>query len=418
MSAAIKRMGIYNALKISSIQFNSAVFRCVIGVLAGVPLTTVATITAIERILNFILEVPTGRFADKYGRIPCAIMGHIAVILGLSCGYIGLIVGGNSDLAEFLFICHGIFIGITSPLISGSVEAFYQDAIQREQDSGLHNDAHRSFTLSKAVGKYFTTIAIIVAFTMLYILNHFEMSHHAFLLGILLWGITLGRLVLDYKNLGDQYSIPSSMLDLVSQFKNKRVIAAIFYNISIHLISAIIGGYFLISIGRELGEELGETQSWILMFLFFLSSQGLGAIIRGYTLPVLIKKVSLKNYITLAYFCLATLSVICLAFFKGLGFITMCIMAMIYGIFFFVAASAIRATSNNMLLKEVPQRDYAMVMSVYNMPGFLCTSGYSFYLIQFDQGAPSLNESFISVAVLTGVYLIFHIIFFKGNHND
>ena len=274
MGIAIKKMGIYRALNSSAIQFNSAVFRCVVGVLANVPPSTVAIITTIEFCLNFILEIPTGRIADRYGRVPCAIIGHIAVILGLSCGYTALILGGRGSIPELLFILHGVLIGITTPLVSGSLGAFYQDAVTREEELGLHEDAQYSFTLSGAFGKYFTTIAIIVAFIFVYILHQFEMSHHAFIPGIILWGGALYRLALDYRGLGDRYSLPSSMSHIVKLFKNRRVLTAMLHHASAYLFVAIIAGYLIISIGREFEGRISEFQSWLLMFLFFFFFPG------------------------------------------------------------------------------------------------------------------------------------------------
>ena len=165
MDSILKSLGIYRALHASAVQFNSIVFRVVVGFLAGVPVEIVALIPAIEFTLNFLLEVPAGYLADKYGRIPFAIIGHVTVILGLSCGYIALLGLTNPDATHALFVFHGIFIGFTRPLTSGSVEAFYQDALERiPQENGSKNVIDKSFTLSKKYGKHLTTIAVVMAF--------------------------------------------------------------------------------------------------------------------------------------------------------------------------------------------------------------------------------------------------------------
>ena len=92
MGDVLKSLGIYKAVNASAVQFNSIVFRVVVGFLAGVPAEIIALIPAIEFILNFLLEVPAGYLADKYGRVPFAIIGHITVILGLTCGYVALLL--------------------------------------------------------------------------------------------------------------------------------------------------------------------------------------------------------------------------------------------------------------------------------------------------------------------------------------
>ena len=73
MTSILRRMGLYRALNASAVQFNSIVFRVVVGFLAGVPGEIVALIPAIEFFLNFLLEIPSGYLADRYGRIPFAI---------------------------------------------------------------------------------------------------------------------------------------------------------------------------------------------------------------------------------------------------------------------------------------------------------------------------------------------------------
>ena len=410
MSEAIRKMGIYNAVMAASVQFNSAVFRAVVGVLANVPPSTVAIITAIEFFLNFILEVPTGYLADKYGRIPSAILGHLSVMVGLSCGYTALIMGGQGTLPELLFILHGVFIGFTKPLISGSVDAFYQDAVTREVDKGLHQNGDNSFTLSKAFGKYFTTIAVVGAFSSIYFLHQYGLAHHAFLFGIVLWGIALLRLLFDYRILGDRYSMPSRLPELITKLNSKKVFYATGYNTSVFAVMVVIAGYFLLSIGREFSASarIGDFETWTLMFLFFLGSQGLGWIVKGQVLPKIINKMSPKRYITLFYFCLIVSSVAFCLTFKSLSFYGLCVVTTLYGLIYFTSASAIQAVSRNMLLKEVPRRDYAMSLSIYNMPGFLWVSGYSVYLTKFRSGAPTLEEAFITVSIIAALFLILH----------
>ena len=66
-----------------------------------------------------------------------------------------------------------------------------------------------------------------------------------------------------------------------------------------------------------------------------------------------------------------------------------------------------------MLLKEVPQKDYAMALSIFNMPSFLCIAGYSFYLSMFRSGAASLAESFATITIASVISLLLHLIFSK-----
>ena len=185
-------------------------------------------------------------------------------------GTLQLLLGGTGDISALLFVLHGIFIGFTKPLVSGSVDAFYQDAVKREEARGEHQDGYHSFTLSSNFGKYFTTIGIVVAFSLIYVLQQLNMAHHTFLFGIVLWGGALMRLVIDYRVLGDQYSEPSSLSDLFSIFNKRKAIVATFHNLSILAVAVVISFYFIMSIGRELDTRFSEQQLYIFnVFILF-----------------------------------------------------------------------------------------------------------------------------------------------------
>ena len=159
MNIAIKRLGYFKACHSSAVQFNSIVFRVVVGFLADVPVEIIALVTSIEFFLNFILEIPAGFIADRYGRVKLAILGLLSGIVGLFSSYIALtnLLGSYSYT---LFILQGVFIGFTRPLVSGSIEAFYQDSIKKltSQEDIEKNVEQKSFTLSDAYGRYLTCL--------------------------------------------------------------------------------------------------------------------------------------------------------------------------------------------------------------------------------------------------------------------
>ncbi|MEZ4819118.1 MAG: hypothetical protein R3A45_04165 [Bdellovibrionota bacterium] len=84
----IKRMGYYRNIQICRKNYINIVFRIVGGVLAGLPLESVAFFTTIERLIWLIFEVPGGWIADKWGRIKTTILGHIMMLLAYISAYI------------------------------------------------------------------------------------------------------------------------------------------------------------------------------------------------------------------------------------------------------------------------------------------------------------------------------------------
>ena len=80
-----------------------------------------------------------------------------------------------------------------------------------------------------------------------------------------------------------------------------------------------------------------------------------------------------------------------------------------YGLIFFTALSAIQSIAQNMALGQVGSNNFAMVLSVQNMPGLLFVGIYSLYLTIFRNGCPSITEILISVTAITFVFLFYHL---------
>lgn len=419
MDSILKSLGIYKALHASAVQFNSIVFRVVVGFLADVPVEIIALIPAIEFTLNFLLEVPAGYLADKYGRIPFAIIGHVTVILGLSCGYIALLELTNPDVTHALFVFHGVLIGFTRPLTSGSVEAFYQDALERiPQENGSKNVIDKSFTLSKKYGKHLTTIAVVMAFLAIYLFHETVGAHHAFVLGIGLWILTLIKLICDYKNFGDVQDQQSDTVSIFDAFRaSHRALISVFYSLSSFMLMGIVMGYFIVALGRDIVDQ-NSFAYWSMIVSFMIASQGLGWIAKSYILPYLIQSFNEKKYLSIFYFVLFALGFVLQTAFDSLNTGLSIFLIFVFGMVFFTALSAIQSVSQNMLLSEVERKDYAMALSIQNMPGLLFIGLYSFCLVIYKNGCPEVGEIFVSVSAISLVFLLLHLITYKEAVNS
>ena len=410
MDKILERLGTYRALNAATVQFNSVVFRVVVGFLAGIPAHIVATIPAIEFVINFLLEIPTGRLADRFGRIPLAIIGHIAVILGLSCGYVALNIHSvNPELAYTLFILHGVFIGFNKPLTSGSVEAFYQDALHRCEDRN-EDLLYKSMTISKKYGKYLTTVAIVLSFASIFVMKESIGAHHAFVIGIILWALTLLKLYQDYSHLGDVTNEPTKINSILKMIvTSRRSWISIFYSTSAFTLIGLVMGYFIVAIGRE---ETGHLR-WTLIIAFMLSSQGLGWIVKSHILPNLINKISEKNYLSIFYLSLSLLGILLYYFFRNLNPFLLIVFISILGITFMTAVSAISSVAHNIIMSEVKKDDFAFAISVQSMPGYLVISLMSYIFSIYFDGTPSTEGIVLTMSVLSGGFFLGHIFIYR-----
>lgn len=397
--SAIQGLGVYLALNASAVQFNSIVFRVVVGFLIGAPLEVIAYITYIEYALNTILEIPTGRLADKYGRVPMAILGHLTVIIGLSCGYTassGFIE--DDQLIHLFYIMHGVFIGFCRPLLSGSVDAFYKDAMKKLGEA----QADLGFSLSVRYGKYLTTFYIALAFILLIGFHYTIGAQHAFIVGIILWIATGLKLFSDYKEFGDSNKTTTETKEIFSKFfSNKNILVSTFYNLFQWMIKCIVFGYFLVSFGREFSEA-SPILLWGAMASFMIGAQGFGWILKSSIIPKLVGNMKERNYIILFFMGSALSGLIGrYALMDGNLSMLSIIGFFIFGMLVFSSMSALDRYSKDKLTKEVESSDYAMFLSIQNMPGYLFVVIHGLYYAHFKDGAPSLDEIFFQVSVLS-----------------
>ncbi|MGE4107360.1 MAG: MFS transporter [Bacteriovoracia bacterium] len=399
------RLGVFRALYAAAVQFNSVLFRVIVGVLAlsfGVPADTVALVTLIEFTLNGLLEVPCGYISDRIGRIPSIILSLLLVMSGLACVYVALVFDGA--MARILFIAHGILIGIAKPLSSGSIEAFYQDAIKVRCLNDDHEKvAATSLTTSQNYGKYFTTIAVIAAFALAWVFEQKQWLPHTFLIGIALYASCIVTLWRDYLQLGDRdkqlHVSPLKDIFKVTFLAPRAKIATI-YNLSFWMMTVIIAGYLPLSLGREHNQS-AELIQWSFMAAFMLGYSAFGWILKGHLLPVLIRCVTPRQYLLIFYGLTLVMSLGYLALYGNTPVFVQITYIFVFGALFHTATSAIQNMSMNQLMGEVKRQDYATALSFQNIPGYLWVGLYSLYISTLRNGAPSIKEAFVSVVILS-----------------
>jgi len=406
----VVRLGVFRSLYASAVQFNSVLFRVIVGVLAlsfGVPADTVALVTLIEFSLSGILEVPCGYVADRVGRVPSIILSLLLIMTGLTCVYVALVF--NSEMARTLFIAHGILLGIGKPLNSGSIEAFYQDALKMR----CQNDAHEkiaatSLTASQSYGRYFTTVAVIAAFILIWAFGRLQWLPHTFLFGITLYAACIVTLWRDYVQLGDgDKKLHVSSLGNIFKmtFLESSARKAAIYNLSFWMVTATIAGYLPLSLGREQGQST-QLMQWSFMAAFVFGYSAFGWILKGHLLPSLVQRMTPRQYLLIFYGLILLASIGFLGIYQNTPVIGQIIYTFLFGSLFLAATSAIQNASMNQLMSNIKKQDYATALSFQNIPGYLWVGAYSLYLSKFRGGAPSVREALITVIVICCLFVL------------
>ncbi|HMQ11121.1 MAG TPA: hypothetical protein PKC21_08920 [Oligoflexia bacterium] len=408
----LRRLGYFNAWFGAIVQFNSICFRLIAGILGLLPLESVAIISFFEYTLNCLLEVPLGYFADKFGRVLSVVSGLVLVIVALCCCFIAIELGGHSKLALLFVYLDGILLGVAKPLISGSVQGFYQEFLKKNNED--QNEEHNSFTFSMKYGKYISSLVIILAIILLVLLSKTKYVHYLLIFGGLLYFINIKMILKDYVVFKKLYSEDIIELNykISSFFQIKNVNEALFTNIVLWMIGAPIMSYLIISLGRTY-DGINSKYTWYTIASFMLGMQTLGSILNGTLLQVLKNKLDDKYYIILLILIPGILVIFPLLFVSFNSIFAFVIWLYFFGAFYFMAIRGIGAYSSNKILEGVDSKHYSKVLSMLSMVGFIFHGCYDLYIAKYSNGAPFLLSSFKMVLVISVVSALLYLIFWN-----
>lgn len=410
---ALKRMGVATSLYQGAIQFNSVTFRVVCGVLGYVGLDSVAISASIEKTLNGLLEIPTGIIADRYGRAESTLMGIKCIILALTAMYLATLTFGKSYSTILIYI-NGLLLGIATPLISGAMAGFYQSCVDKScvgiDELKVKHIKENTFTLSKVYGKYIPLVSVLSSFISLYLFEKYFGANHLFIIGILFYGFVHFFISNDVKHFGDQkrnkkISMSKLSTSIKEFFGNSNCFIAMVLNLCVKTISMMIIGFYMMSLGSDL-----EYDKSILYFSalasFLIGCFGPGWIFYGQFGPALLEYLGRRNYQISIISVLITVSAVGLLIYNDLTIIHKIIFSFALGsatTFFFVGLSSI---SNNLVLSEVKESDYATMLSIMGIIGLLASGLYSFIILKVYNGIPSVSSILWSTLVLCGVSVV------------
>ncbi|MDA5110713.1 MFS transporter [Brevibacillus thermoruber] len=115
----------------------------------GYSLLQIGLLQSLVNISMFICEIPSGVFADRFGRKVSLIVGRLLIILYL----IGMMFSTNF----YMFAISFISLGVGMTFISGAEEALLYDSLKKD---GKENE------FSRYVGRYLAIITLVLAIAM------------------------------------------------------------------------------------------------------------------------------------------------------------------------------------------------------------------------------------------------------------
>lgn len=120
----------------------------------------------VEQGAALLLDVPTGAWADHFGRKRCVLLGHTAVMLGLLFVPSATLVGGALQVALFMlsFALHGV----SAALFSGAYESWVVDNLRFH---GRRDLTARYFGRERSVAYCGGVLANVTAFAATYLLD-------------------------------------------------------------------------------------------------------------------------------------------------------------------------------------------------------------------------------------------------------
>lgn len=411
----LRRLGTFNALFNTGVLYNHIVFRVVAGVTGAIAPETVAVVTMLEYTLNCLLEVPLGAVADRFGRVRATVIGLLCICLGLTSIYLALLIP-DKTVSWSLIVLDGILLGIGKPLISGSFQAFYQDAIVKhaKEYPDLVEQAKSSFTRSLKFGRNYPVIGSLVALVTIYACSLSIGQVHAFIPGILIYAYVVIRITADLKFLGEE-KFPPNLGDnkrmLLLMKSNRRAQFSTLLKLFLQLINSVISGYMILTLLR-MATSLGENYFWS-MFVVVSFSTGMALTIRGYLLGPLHEKLGRKTFIILALLVHLVNSSIIGFFVEGVTFPVLLGLVFTYNLFFYMAQQALNVSTIDILNSVVESKYRATALSLMNMPAFLAVGLYGLYLSTYRNGAPGVHEMFFTSAILAALGLGMTLLFFN-----
>lgn len=407
-------LGVFRVLFAGVIQYNSICFRVLGGLVYPNLLASVAIVTAIEFILNAILEIPCGFIADKFGKTKIAILGLYFVSIGTFFLMLSFIFHYDTNLSYFFLVCNATLIGVGKPLYSGSIEAFYQQCLMSfNRDGGNSKVISNSFSSSVVVGRYVPLLFVISAFIILWIFDKLSILPFSLLVSSLLFIFLSVKLGNDYKSAlrAGIYKPEERQNVYIPQlrfFASRDFLVPVIFSTLILAIAMLNLGFFIISLGREL--NLSIAQEYFVFGFYMIGVMFIGWIASSYILPFLSLKFGRYKQIVLYFSFFIFVNFFLLNIGLDFKFEILLLIMMVYGAAFQIVNLGVVSICKNMVLDLGQSENLATILSIANIIPFILVSIISTIIAFFCDGALSLKGSFnflISTSFLGVLVILF-----------
>ena len=410
----IKNLGYYQTFYTAASQFNSIIFRLVVGVLSGINSTALAIDGLAEYTVNASLEIPGGWLSDRIGKARCGLLGLTGLAISQIFVFLAVYLAkSNPSLSGIFIILDGIVLGSSGPLLSGSVEGFYQAHLQKiaSSDENLKALVEDSFTHSANFGKYVTPIATLGAFVLSYIYS--ANAKYLLLAGMLLYIFAIVRLLKDYIRFGDPFKSEhpphtAVLLILKNVCSSKKLKTSFFLRTSYFALAAPIAGFGIVSLGRYY--QYDQTLFWKVLFLFYFGNLFVGWYLRGLIVPKLLARYTRNTILSALFICYCALSFYLANHFDAISINTFLVVLVIYLMFYQLLTGSINSFATNLALNETDPSLHALALSIQNIPGYIFTVIFCGGLIKWFNGAFNPHQMFLFLAyasILTLAPLLF-----------
>ncbi|MCB1197436.1 MAG: MFS transporter [Deltaproteobacteria bacterium] len=418
------KLGVTRALLRASALLSNIVFRLMLSYWAGVPLNSLTYIHFFEFSTSLLLEVPLGIVSDKYGRLRCAIIGYILMLVSMLhifflCEFFKSNSYDNHLTVYFLFyIVIGILLGSGSALISGSVEAYYQQKLDDIKTADNEYLVDNSFVVSTQFGRFLPLLSLALAFVLGFLLYRNQTTHYIFLLAATGFGLNAVLIYRDQVVFGDSHSKKHEKnTPFVFQLLKNKTFCYASFQVLISYILLIISSYLLIALGQYY-TFLNRKTLYGVLFIYTFGQVALVWLVQStiFSNADYLTRHSFVMFKVLFYFLLLLLSSLFIIFLKGsktnVAFL-ICIVGLL-GTMGSMCVHAIQFKCKNIVTYMSKEKNYAASLSILNMPGMIAIS--IFFIVQgiyFEGCLPLPN--FLYLNIVFCVVGILHSILFNPN---
>lgn len=402
MQSAIRQIGLIFSAEAGLTRSVSAVGRVLIGLLAGLPPSALAISSTVSFTTSALLEFPTGLLTDLFGRVRASIIGYLCQSVASLCLLFALVsFPAHPALMWSLLIAEALFDATGNALVSGSLEALFQEVISTEARKLPAPEARRfeetGLLQAEAFGRYMAFAAPLIGLSAALLLQAwFNLAHLILAVHAAGWVVVAAMIY----RLAKRFDIKDhSSFDFSQRAALWRAgLHDFVFGFGRAGLSGIIGalgifthaateGYFLVSVLREI--ESSKTFPVWAPALTITFMGALGQLARSYALPRMSQRFPNTVLLALGLMGQALLSIGMIAGLTFLSPIGKLFLLILYSPLFSLLTGFVIRPALSLLLVETRPEVHATLVSLRSAIALVMLGAYSSFLS--FRGVPSVD---------------------------